>query len=59
MYMGENCKKCWCSDCGYLDYCAINEGNTRYSCENFCKGIECWMENCSQYIPPQKDTDIK
>lgn len=51
MNLGENCERCWCASCGYLEHCSTMCGNTKWYCENDCRGEDGCMTQCSQYEP--------
>lgn len=55
MRIGDNCKECWCAICDNLDSCGILNGNTRWSCVNYCKGEAQCMTNCSQFYKERDD----
>jgi hypothetical protein len=48
LLLGENCNKCACATCQYLPECGTMCGNTKWYCENECKGVVGWMGGCSQ-----------
>ena len=49
MNLGELCKECLCSVCGYRKYCGTMEGNTDEYCKEICKGENSCMNQCSQF----------
>ena len=57
MNLGEFCKECLCSVCGYRKYCRIMECNTDWYCKEVCKGETGCMNQCSQFEREQEDED--
>lgn len=53
--LGEFCKECLCSVCGYRKYCGTMEGNTDGYCKEVCKGETGCMNQCSQFEREQED----
>lgn len=55
MNLGENCKECLCSVCGYRKYCGTMEGNTDGYCKETCNGENSCMNQCSQFEREKED----